>query len=318
MADHAHDKGEPISVGLRDLADPGERYGRRWRVGDVTITKIVEHEVTGELERTLAKANREDLLAVPWLQPYFLTPEGLGITSIHALVIEAPGRRILVDTCIGNDKDREAMVPIFQCLQGPFLGDLASAGFAREDVDTVVCTHLHFDHVGWNTMLVDGRWRPTFPNARYLMHETEYRHWQQYARAREESAWGEVQSTSFIDSIKPVFDAGLVDLVGAPHQVCEEVALFPTPGHSPGHVSVRIRSRGEDAVITGDVSHHPCQLAYPDWGSLVDFDPDAATRARMDLFAQCSDQPILVIGTHWAGVTAGRIVAENGGFRLEI
>ena len=161
-------------------------------------------------------------------------------------------------------------------MQTTFLADLAAAGYARETIDTVVCTHLHVDHVGWNTMLVEGRWVPTFPQARYLMGRVEYQHWTTQ-REREDMA------VVLANSVAPVFDAGLVDLVETDHRICDEISLIPTPGHTPGHVSLRIASRGEEALITGDFMHHPCQIARPDWSSNADSDPAAArqTRERM-------------------------------------
>ena len=136
-----------------------------WRIGDVKITKIVELERAGGTRFILPQATREAALQIPWLAPHFVDPEGRLILSIHALVIEAAGRRMIVDTCLGNDKQGRG-VPWWNGLTGPFLQDLATAGFARESIDTVMCTHLHVDHVGWNTMMVDGKWVPTFPNAR--------------------------------------------------------------------------------------------------------------------------------------------------------
>ena len=148
-------------------------------------------------------------------------------------------------------------------MQTGFLKDFEAAGFSRESIDVVLCTHLHIDHVGWNTMLVDGKWVPTFPNARYLMGRAEFDYW----KAAPGSTAGE--PAVFADSVQPVWDAGLVDLVASDHQVCPEVSLVPTPGHTIDHVSVRIVSKGEEAVITGDFVHHPCQLAHPDWDTKV-------------------------------------------------
>jgi glyoxylase-like metal-dependent hydrolase (beta-lactamase superfamily II) len=229
--------------------------------------------------------------------------------SIHALIIQTPTRRILVDTCLGNDKPRD--IPGWSHRQGPFLKDLSDAGLDRASIDTVVCTHLHVDHVGWNTMLVDGQWVPTFPNARYLLGQAEFEYW----RAEHH---GPAQRTLFADSVQPVFDAGLVDLVATDHQLCPEVQLVPTLGHTPGHVSVAIQSRGEQALITGDFIHHPCQLARPDWAAAPDFDQAASTRTRREVFGRLAGQPTLVIGTHFAGPTAGRIVRDGDAYRLEV
>ena len=221
----------------------------KWRVGAVDVTKIVELEVTGGSRFILPQATREAVLPIGWLQPDFADGAGRLKMSIHALVVETPSRRLIVDTCLGNEKENRR-IPTWNKLQTNFLTDLAAAGYARETIDTVVCTHLHVDHVGWNTMLTGGSWSPTFPNARYLMGRLEYAHWTgQHER--------EDMTAVLADSVTPVWDAGLVDLVETNHRICDEVSLVPTLGHTPGHVSVRIASLGEEALITGDCMHHP-------------------------------------------------------------
>jgi glyoxylase-like metal-dependent hydrolase (beta-lactamase superfamily II) len=281
----------------------------KWRVGDVTITKIVELEATGGTKFILPQATREAASEIKWLYPHFMDEQGRLKMSIHALVIGAAGRRILVDTCLGNDKPRD--IPGWSNRQGPFLRDLAEAGFPRESIDTVVCTHLHVDHVGWNTMLADSRWVPTFPNARYLLGRSEFEYW----RAQEANKQARMV---FSDSIQPIFDAGLVDLVETNHRLCNEVSLIPTLGHTPGHVSVRISSRGSEALITGDFIHHPCQFARPDWASNADYDSTASTQTRRDMFGRIANTPTLVIGTHFSGPTAGRVVGDGDVYRLEV
>jgi len=233
--------------------------------------------------------------------------------SIHALVIETPDRRIVVDTCLGNDKEGRR-IPGWNNLRGPFLADLAAAGFPRESIDTVLCTHLHVDHVGWNTMLVEGAngtrsWVPTFPQARYLMGRVEFAHWREHRERADMAA-------VFADSVAPIHDAGLADLVETDHRVCDEVTLVPTLGHTPGHVSVRISSKGEEALITGDFMHHPCQIARPDWSSTADSDPAEARLTRERMLARLAGVPVLVIGTHFAGRTAGRVERDGDAFRL--
>jgi glyoxylase-like metal-dependent hydrolase (beta-lactamase superfamily II) len=282
----------------------------KWRIGSVTVTKIVELESTGGSRFILPQATREAVGGMHWMKPHFMDDEGRLKMSVHALVIETASRRIVVDTCIGNDKQGR-FVPTWNNLQGPFLRDLAAAGFARESIDTVMCTHLHVDHVGWNTMMVDGRWVPTFPNARYLMARAEFEYWQ----AKHDH---DEQAAVFGDSVRPVFEAGLVDLVETTHRVCDEVRLVPTVGHTPGHVSVEISSGGEHALITGDFVHHPCQMAWPQWASSADFDPEQSTRTRREVFGRLAGTPTLVIGTHFAGATAGRVVRDGDAFRLEV
>jgi glyoxylase-like metal-dependent hydrolase (beta-lactamase superfamily II) len=282
----------------------------KWRIGEVTITKVIELEATGGSRFILPQATREAVRDIAWLYPHFADEEGRLKMSVHALVVETPSRRLVVDTCIGNDKQNRA-VPWWNGMHGRFLDDLAAAGFPRASIDTVLSTHLHVDHVGWNTMLVEGRWVPTFPQARYLMGRAEFEHW----RSRRENA---SHVAVFADSVQPVFDAGLVDLVTTDHRISDEVRLVPTLGHTPGHVSVRISSRGEEALITGDFIHHPCQMARLDWSSAADHDPVQAARTRREMFAALAGTPTLVIGTHFAGATAGRIVRDGDAFRLAV
>ena len=280
-----------------------------WRIGAVKVTKIVELEFTGGTRFILPQATREAVAGMHWLKPHFMSDDGRLIMSVHALVVETPTRRIVVDTCIGNDKNGR-MAPHWNNMQGPFLADLAAAGYPRESIDTVLCTHLHVDHVGWNTMQVDGKWMPTFPDARYLMAQSEFEYWRG-------SPEGEGQAVIFADSVQPVFDTGLVDLVATDHRICDEVRLVPTHGHTPGHVSVAIESQGAQGLITGDFVHHPCQMAHPDWASSADFDPAASITTRQRMFSALAEGPTLVIGTHFAGATAGRVVRDGDAWRFE-
>ena len=280
----------------------------RWKVGDATLTKVVELETRGSITWILPDAKPERLSAIPWLAPHFVDAEGRGVMSVHALVIESGGRRILVDTCVGNDKVRP--IPGWDRRQGTFLADLAGAGFPAESIDTVLCTHLHVDHVGWNTRLEAGRWVPTFPNARYLFSARELAFWQE----QQDQTYGDV----FGDSVRPILDAGLADLVASDHVLAPELRLEPTPGHTPGHVSVRLRSRGEEAVISGDLMHHPVQCAHPEWASRADVDPELARRTRRSFLEGSAQSGALVFGTHFAGPTAGRVVREGGAFCFSV
>jgi glyoxylase-like metal-dependent hydrolase (beta-lactamase superfamily II) len=280
----------------------------RWQIGQVRITKVVELESTGGSRFLLPQATPEEVQKIDWLAPHFADERGRLKLSVHALIIETPTRRIMVDTCLGNDKQGRA-IPHWNERQGTFLADIAAVGYPAESIDTVLCTHLHVDHVGWNTRLVEGRWVPTFPTARYIFGRREFEHWQtQTSRAD--------QRTVFEDSVRPILDAGLAELVETDHQLCDEVRLMPTHGHTPGHVSVLISSAGEDAIITGDLAHHPCQMAHPHWNSTADMDPTAAEATRRDFFAGLAGKPVLVIGTHFAGPSAGRVQRDGDGFRL--
>ena len=280
-----------------------------WQVGKVKITRIVEMDlpVAWHPKGAFPQATPEALRAHPWLYPNFVDAEDRLLLSIHALLVEAPGLRLVVDTCVGNDKARSLLGG--EALSTTFLADMAAAGWSRESVDAVVCTHLHVDHVGWNTMLENGRWVPTFPNARYLIGKTEFEHW---SRVKEGD-----QPEIMADSVQPVIDAGLAELVEMDHQVSREIRLVPSPGHTPGHVCVAIESEGQRAVITGDMTHHPCQLAHPDWSPAFDSDPEGAARVRARLFGEWADAPTLVIGTHYAAPTAGRVRRDGDAFRFE-
>ena len=276
-----------------------------WQVGDVKISRVVEMEVTGGTRFILPDATRDACKPYRWLHPHFMDENGNLVMSIHALVVETRERRIVVDTCVGNDKQRD--IPAWSHLQTSFLADMKAAGYPREEIDTVLCTHLHVDHVGWNTMLVDGKWVPTFVNARYLVGEREWRYWD-----------GLGSSDVLADSVRPVLDAGLLDFVSTSHRLCDEVSLEPTPGHTPGHVSVRISSNGRDALITGDCIHHPCQLTRTDWCSSADYDRAQARATREMLLERHAQSETLLIGTHFATPTAGYVKRRKaGGYWLD-
>jgi len=282
----------------------------QWQIGKIRVTRIMEMELAGGTRFILPEATREACLPLEWLRPHFMDSQGNLIMSVHALVVDTGDRRIIVDTCIGNDKQRS--IPAWSNLQTSFLQDLDSAGYPRESIDTVLCTHLHVDHVGWNTMLVDNQWVPTFPNARYLLAEKEWRHW--------DSVDGDPMNAELLnDSVRPVLAAGLVDLVDWEHEVCEGVRLAPTPGHTPGHVSIHIESGGEKALITGDWIHHPCQMTRTDWCSSADHDQHQARATRETLLENYTDKPVLIIGTHFATPTAGRVKRlPQGGYWFDV
>jgi glyoxylase-like metal-dependent hydrolase (beta-lactamase superfamily II) len=281
---------------------------QRWQIGDVEITRIIEQEDTSmPPEVMVVEATPENVLPIEWLRPHFIDAGGRLISSIFSLLIETGEEKIVIDTCVGNDKERG--VPMWNKRQTSFLQDMADAGFARESVDVVACTHLHQDHVGWNTMLIGGEWVPTFPNARYLFSAKDW-------------TWLEQQPVTFLgdycsDSVRPIFASGLAELFTPPHHINDEVWLDSTPGHSPGHVSVRISSGGQHAVVTGDLIHHPCQMARPHWHSPFDFDTAQARRTRANFLEQFGDEPVLVIGSHFATPTAGRIVSDGDVYRFE-
>jgi glyoxylase-like metal-dependent hydrolase (beta-lactamase superfamily II) len=279
-----------------------------WTIGEATITKVLEMESVWPGFAVIPQATPEAVLDHDWLLGPFADPDsGRVRLSFHAFGIEVGDEKIVVDTCAGNDKVR----PNFEALDGlqtDFLERMTEAGFGPDDVTAVICTHLHVDHVGWNTHLVGDAWKPTFPKARYLLGEREWDHWR-----HEPQVYGDVVG----DSIQPCIDAGLAELVASDLRLNDLVWLEPTPGHTPGHHSVRISSDGDDAVITGDLCHHPIQFAHPDWSSEPDVDKPAAIATRRRFAEQYCDDHTLVLGTHFGGPSCGHLRSNGEAWRLD-
>ncbi len=286
----------------------GNQHTSHWTIGDVRVTRIFETMDQIPSSFVLPDSTPDLVRKYDWLTPNFATDDGQLILWFQAFVVTSGTRRIMVDTCIGNDRERA--IPACSHMQTSFLEDLTAAGYPPESIDTVLCTHLHFDHVGWNTRLIDGRWTPTFPNARYLFGRREWEHTQSELRAR-----GSAESPHVADSLQPVIDAGLVDFVEPDHRVTDEVWLEPSPGHTPGHVCIHIESRGQHAVVTGDVFHNPLQFAEPDLRTAFCFDHDLSRKTRRDFLSRYENKQALVIGSHFCEPTAGWIVREARNWR---
>jgi glyoxylase-like metal-dependent hydrolase (beta-lactamase superfamily II) len=283
---------------------------RHWQIGAVEVARIVEvNAFEDNIAMLLKDETAEFVKQHAWLQPHFATAAGLMKISFQAFVLRSRGKNVMIDTCIGADRKRE--YDVFCNLRTSFLEDLAVAGFPAESIHAVLCTHLHFDHVGWNTRLVAGRWVPTFPQARYLFGRQEFEHW---THLRNTGGYHDVEHLH--DSIDPVVAAGLVDYITPDYQVTDEVSLFPTPGHTPGHVSVLIRSQGQQAVITGDLMHHPIQLVEPLRPGNFDMDKPQGGRTRQAFVERFGDTPTLVIGSHFCDPTAGWIVRDGHSWRF--
>jgi glyoxylase-like metal-dependent hydrolase (beta-lactamase superfamily II) len=232
------------------------------------------------------------------------------ILSFQAFVLRSRGKTFMIDTCIGNDRQRE--FEVFTNMQTSFLADLNTAGFPAEQIDGVLCTHLHFDHVGWNTRKEVDRWVPTFPQARYYFGREEYAHWQ---HLRETGGYHHVDH--LLDSVDPIVQAGLADFIDPDFQLTDEVSLIPTPGHTPGHVSVLIRSAGQQAIITGDMMHHPIQLAVPATHGRFDMDAERGAQTRVDFVNRYTDTPTLIIGSHFSDPSAGHIIRDGESWQLK-
>jgi len=280
-----------------------------WHVGDVKVIRLVETEDTSmAAEFMLPDATPENVLPIEWLQPFFITEDGELIAAICSLLVESQGKKIVVDTCLGNDKPRA--VPQWNMRQSNFLQRMGALGFDRKSVDYVVCTHLHPDHVGWNTMLDGDKWVPTFPRARYMFSKADW-DWLENAPV---TPLGDYAG----DSVKPVFSAGLADVYTPDFKLTDEISLVSTPGHSPGHISVSIKSGGQSALITGDVMHHPAQIAHPEWRSPFDFDGDTAESTRSDMLRDNADKGTLVIGSHFASPGGGYVTRNTDGYAFEL
>ncbi|MEU4411118.1 MBL fold metallo-hydrolase [Streptosporangium sp. NPDC023963] len=281
-----------------------------WEIGTARITTVPEIDATSIISSILPDATVESLGAFPWLAPDYVDEQGQLKGLVQSFLIEADNKVILIDSCVGNGKHRQEMAE-WSGIQTDFLGTLSRLGFDREAVDIVVCTHLHFDHVGWNTVREGDDWVPTFPNASYLFFRGEYEYWAGHPEAEIAD-----DHAGFADSVQPIVDAGLATLVEADHEVSASVRLLPTFGHTPGHVSVEVHSGSDRAVITGDAMHHPCQIAAPEWGTLSDTRPDEARASRRELLEALSGSPTLLIGSHFPVPSAGKVITDGDGFQL--
>src|SRR5690349_21401356 len=283
---------------------------KHWKIGDVEVARIVEvNAFEDNMWMLLDGATEEFVQQYKWMVPHFATPSGKMIISFQCFVLRSKGRTVMIDTCIGADRKRE--YDVFCNLKTTFLQDLEAAGYPASSIHTVMCTHLHFDHVGWNTHLLNGKWVPTFPQARYLFGRKEYDHW---VHMRNTGGYHDFEHMH--DSIDPVIEAGLVDFIGPEHKITDEVTLFPTPGHTPGHVSVMIRSRGAEAVITGDMLHHPIQFIDPQRPGNFDMDKEQGGRTRQAFVDRFADTKTLIIGSHFAEPTSGWIVRDGKTWKL--
>ena len=290
---------------------------RALNFGDIEVSRLVETEGPGFYPSFLMPDAKDELFTeyADWVQPHFHHAEsGRLIMSVHSYIIRTAHHTILVDTCIGNHKPRPSTPP-WDNMETDFLDRLTAAGVPPESVDFVMCTHLHVDHVGWNTKLQDGRWVPTFPNAKYLFHTDEYRHWEQHGDADEGPGSGD---GCFQDSVLPVMEAGQAVLVGGDHAIDDNLWLDPTPGHSPGHVCLNLEAGGGKAIFSGDLMHHPIQAAHPEWNSRFCFDAEQSRATRQKFVERNADKDIYILGAHFAAPTAGRIVGNGDRCKFQV
>ena len=280
------------------------------RIGDIEIARVVEY--AGPLfapTELLPDATTSRLAAeLGWMVPRHYDPaSGMLVNAVQSYVFRTRHHAILVDTCVGNHKPNRRK-PQWNDGEWPYLANLAAAGFAPADIDFVVLTHIHVDHVGWNTRLDGGRWVPTFPNAKYLIVRQELEHFQARAAANPQSR------AIYDDSLAPVLEAGQAVLVAPDHELDDHVRLSPSPGHTPGHVCVHVRSRGREGIVSGDVLHHPLQRVHPEWNSRACDDPAVARATRRSFLEGCADTDTVVLAAHFDPC---RIRAAGDAFAFE-
>lgn len=281
-------------------------------LGDATISRVLElntpdFEPLGFFPET-TDADWEPHL--DWLKPKVMDPvTGNLYFPMQSYVIRTGHHTILVDGCVGNHKERPHRPRWHQKTDTAYMDALAAQGLAPEDIDYVMCTHMHVDHVGWNTQRVDGRWVPTFPNAKYLFSQKEYDYW---LKEHDKETLHH-----FEDSVLPIVQANLAQMVTSDHALDDEIWLEPTPGHTPDHYAIRLSSAGKDAVFSGDLMHSPIQCRHPDWRARPDYDPQQARETRRAFMERYCETDVLVCTAHFPLPSAGRFMRKGDVFDFE-
>jgi glyoxylase-like metal-dependent hydrolase (beta-lactamase superfamily II) len=289
---------------------PNNPASAGWRIGDITVHRIEEVPLRGFGRWLLPQATPDVVAESGWLRPSYVDEDGQLLGSVQAFAVRSGDTRILVDSGVGNGKTRP--FPAWDHLDTAFLDRLATAGFTPDNIDLVVNTHLHQDHVGWNARLDGDSWVPTFTRARYVSGRAEHDYWSGRDLKDDERAM-------FADSIDPVREAGQLDVVDVPEigtEIAPGVRLLPAPGHTPGQIMVRLDSGDQSAVISADCLHHPIQLARTDMCATVDVDPAQATRTRQNLFAELAKSDAVLFGSHFDAPVAGQVREEGKAYRF--
>ncbi len=284
-----------------------------WRFGETSLTRIPESEgpLLSPFEVFPDCAPTHIAENLGWLAPrYYDAAAQLLVISIQSFLIRNGGMTILLDSCSGNHKQRQR--PFFHQRDWPWLENLRAAGVAPEDVDLVLCSHLHVDHVGWNTRLENGKWVPTFPRARYLVSRPEWEYW------RSPAGIASLQRTGdFItDSVLPIFLSGQAELIDGAYGISAGIRIEPAAGHTPGHFMVILEGAGSEAILSGDLMHHPLQLRYPDWSTRFCVDPVQARETRRRFLADHADSNRIVFPSHFPAPVGGQIVREHDHYRF--
>ncbi len=288
------------------------------RIGDIEIGRVLDSTLIGEtMQHWFPDFDRELLRPHEhWLCPTHYNAEtGHFRMPVHSYVFRVNGKTVLIDTCNGNHKSRPGFgFAELHMLDTSYLQRLASMGVRPEEVDYVLCTHLHVDHVGWNTRLEDGRWVPTFPNARYIFARTEYD--ATHLEASNAQTPEHLRNV-FEDSIHPIVEAGLADLVDDNHDLLGCLLLRPAPGHSPGHVRIELRSRGELGIFSGDLLHSPVQVPFWQWSSVVCWDREMSAQTRRTLLEDCASLGAVLLSGHFEAPHVGHITEKAGAFAID-
>lgn len=278
-------------------------------LGEVTVTRVVEIGRSTFPTASMLPASTPETIARHrrWLEPFWDETTGDLGSRIGTWIVRTPEHLVLIDTGVGNDKKRDN--PLWNQRHGTFLDDLAAAGVTPEQVDLVVITHLHVDHVGWNTRLVVGRWVPTFPHARYVFPGEEWSFW------KHESERGSEDAVCIDDSVLPVVAAGHAELVDATHRIDPWLRFEPSVGHTPGHVSVRLSTTAGEAIFSGDLMHRVVQVAEPQWSSRFCYDGVRAAKTRREFVETHADSGTLILAAHFP--QPGYIVRTVDGLRFQ-
>jgi glyoxylase-like metal-dependent hydrolase (beta-lactamase superfamily II) len=286
------------------------------KIGDAIVKRVEEMPGPSFRLGTIFPDWRDEILDEhrDWLVPNYVNAEKMSVLmSLHSWIVDLGGRRILVDTCIGDHKDR-LPAERWHRQQTGYLDRLAEAGIDPASIDYVMCTHLHPDHVGWNTRLENGRWVPTFPNAKYLFSRTEYEHFSAYATTADAR---DMDRLCFNDSVLPIIEAGRAEMTEGEHRIGEELLIEPAPGHTPGHVTLKLETGDGAAIFTGDILHHPLQVYYPDWNSRFCALQDAARTTRRAVLDYCADRHALLMPAHFCAPHCGHVHRTAESYRLE-
>lgn len=284
-----------------------------YKVGDLTIQRIIEQETSFVPALEMLPSLTPEVLAEnrAWMQAAkALDANDILMLCFQSYVVKTPHHTILIDSCIGNDKPRPNRPNWNMKTDEAYMRSLAAAGVSVGDIDYVMCTHLHVDHVGWNTRLENGRWVPTFPRAKYLFAKTEFHYWME-TNAR-------TPVPVIEDSVMPVVEAGRHEVVGDEHRIGDHVRILPTPGHTPGHSAFRFGRTRDDAVFAGDLIHSPLQTLYPEMSIKFDVDQAAAAKTRRSFLERYCDTDTLCCTAHFPSPSVGKIRRKGNGFTCEV